>query len=156
MLCTQQCCLYTASSVKDYSASEVVPMHPNFRMIVLANRPGFPFLGNDFFAALGELLYGLKLMTFFAPLCFCLVLPFKILGICMHSVSFTHASRMIHVWSIAEEQGMSRHEQKCAFEKFADISEVLQPLPSVKMAWRSNFTITIFSASFCCLLPLLH
>lgn len=28
--------------------------HPNFRMIVLANRPGFPFLGNDFFATLGD------------------------------------------------------------------------------------------------------
>lgn len=28
-------------------------MHPAFRMIVLANRPGFPFLGNDFFGALG-------------------------------------------------------------------------------------------------------
>uniref|UniRef100_A0A3P8URE8 von Willebrand factor A domain containing 8 n=1 Tax=Cynoglossus semilaevis TaxID=244447 RepID=A0A3P8URE8_CYNSE len=24
-------------------------MHPDFRMVVLANRPGFPFLGNDFF-----------------------------------------------------------------------------------------------------------
>lgn len=32
-----------------------VQMHPDFRMIVLANRPGFPFLGNDFFAALGDL-----------------------------------------------------------------------------------------------------
>ena len=30
-------------------------MHPDFRMMVLANRPGFPFLGNDFFAALGDL-----------------------------------------------------------------------------------------------------
>uniref|UniRef100_A0A8D8BLW5 von Willebrand factor A domain-containing protein 8 n=2 Tax=Culex pipiens TaxID=7175 RepID=A0A8D8BLW5_CULPI len=29
--------------------------HPDFRMLVLANRPGFPFLGNDFFAALGDL-----------------------------------------------------------------------------------------------------
>lgn len=32
-----------------------IPMHPDFRMMVLANRPGFPFLGNDFFAALGDL-----------------------------------------------------------------------------------------------------
>ncbi|XP_040173363.1 von Willebrand factor A domain-containing protein 8 [Anopheles arabiensis] len=32
-----------------------LPTHPDFRMIVLANRPGFPFLGNDFFAALGDL-----------------------------------------------------------------------------------------------------
>ena len=27
--------------------------HPDFRMVVLANRPGFPFLGNDFFGAMG-------------------------------------------------------------------------------------------------------
>lgn len=31
-----------------------IEMHPDFRMIVLANRPGFPFLGNDFFSALGD------------------------------------------------------------------------------------------------------
>ncbi|CAG0920479.1 unnamed protein product [Notodromas monacha] len=31
-----------------------IVMHPEFRMIVLANRPGFPFLGNDFFAVLGD------------------------------------------------------------------------------------------------------
>lgn len=35
---------------KDY-----ISIHPDFRMIVLANRPGFPFLGNDFFGALGDL-----------------------------------------------------------------------------------------------------
>lgn len=35
--------------------SKYVRMHPDFRMMVLANRPGFPFLGNDFFAALGDL-----------------------------------------------------------------------------------------------------
>jgi von Willebrand factor A domain-containing protein 8 len=28
-------------------------IHPNFRMIVLANRPGFPFLGNDFYKEIG-------------------------------------------------------------------------------------------------------
>ncbi|XP_014258811.1 von Willebrand factor A domain-containing protein 8 isoform X2 [Cimex lectularius] len=33
----------------------IIPIHPDFRMIVLANRPGFPFLGNDFFGALGDL-----------------------------------------------------------------------------------------------------
>lgn len=32
-----------------------IKTHPDFRMIVLANRPGFPFLGNDFFASLGDL-----------------------------------------------------------------------------------------------------
>ncbi|CAF1089222.1 unnamed protein product, partial [Didymodactylos carnosus] len=33
----------------------IIHIHPNFRMIVLANRPGFPFLGNDFFVNLGDL-----------------------------------------------------------------------------------------------------
>jgi hypothetical protein len=28
------------------SAGKIIVMHPNFRVIVLANRPGFPFLGN--------------------------------------------------------------------------------------------------------------
>ncbi|KFB42502.1 AGAP000545-PA-like protein [Anopheles sinensis] len=37
------------------SADGFIPTHPDFRLIVLANRPGFPFLGNDFFAALGDL-----------------------------------------------------------------------------------------------------
>ncbi|KAF2893198.1 hypothetical protein ILUMI_12979 [Ignelater luminosus] len=34
---------------------DYIEIHPEFRMIVLANRPGFPFLGNDFFGALGDL-----------------------------------------------------------------------------------------------------
>ncbi|XP_055526444.1 von Willebrand factor A domain-containing protein 8 [Wyeomyia smithii] len=34
---------------------KLIYTHPGFRMIVLANRPGFPFLGNDFFASLGDL-----------------------------------------------------------------------------------------------------
>ncbi|XP_071540350.1 von Willebrand factor A domain-containing protein 8 isoform X4 [Panulirus ornatus] len=33
----------------------IIKSHPDFRMIVLANRPGFPFLGNDFFGSLGDL-----------------------------------------------------------------------------------------------------
>uniref|UniRef100_A0A8C7I9U4 von Willebrand factor A domain-containing protein 8 n=1 Tax=Oncorhynchus kisutch TaxID=8019 RepID=A0A8C7I9U4_ONCKI len=32
-----------------------IAMHPDFRMLVLANRPGFPFLGNDFFGSLGDI-----------------------------------------------------------------------------------------------------
>ncbi|KAK2514328.1 Vwa8 [Columba guinea] len=32
-----------------------IVIHPDFRMIVLANRPGFPFLGNDFFGTLGDI-----------------------------------------------------------------------------------------------------
>lgn len=31
-----------------------IVVHPDFRMVVLANRPGFPFLGNDFFGTLGK------------------------------------------------------------------------------------------------------
>lgn len=33
---------------------DVIVIHPDFRMVVLANRPGFPFLGNDFFGTLGK------------------------------------------------------------------------------------------------------
>ncbi|KAJ7829773.1 hypothetical protein B0H14DRAFT_3716919 [Mycena olivaceomarginata] len=29
-------------------------MHPNFRLVLLANRPGYPFLGNHFLQVLGE------------------------------------------------------------------------------------------------------
>ncbi|RVE58198.1 hypothetical protein OJAV_G00206850 [Oryzias javanicus] len=32
-----------------------IVMHPDFRMVVLANRPGFPFLGNDFYGSLGDI-----------------------------------------------------------------------------------------------------
>lgn len=40
---------------EDVKDPAVLVAHPDFRMMVLANRPGFPFLGNDFFAALGDL-----------------------------------------------------------------------------------------------------
>lgn len=36
------------------SSPHKIVMHPDFRMIVLANRPGFPFLGNNLFAVLGK------------------------------------------------------------------------------------------------------
>lgn len=36
------------------SSDNIIVMHPNFRMIVLANRPGYPFLGNDFFNECGD------------------------------------------------------------------------------------------------------
>ena len=32
----------------------VIPIHPDFRMIVLANPPGFPFMGNDLFRECGD------------------------------------------------------------------------------------------------------
>jgi MoxR-like ATPase len=35
-------------------SEEVIPLHPDFRMVVLANRPGYPFLGNDFFGEVGD------------------------------------------------------------------------------------------------------
>lgn len=39
----------------DKNSPEQIVTHSDFRLIVLANRPGFPFLGNDFFASLGDL-----------------------------------------------------------------------------------------------------
>ncbi|KAI8828154.1 AAA domain-containing protein [Chytriomyces cf. hyalinus JEL632] len=32
----------------------IIWMHPDFRMIILANRPGYPFMGNEFFSTIGE------------------------------------------------------------------------------------------------------
>ena len=32
---------------------DIIVAHPGFRMIILANRPGYPFMGNDFFKASG-------------------------------------------------------------------------------------------------------
>lgn len=45
---TQQC-------DNDEDSVDVIRTHPDFRLIVLANRPGFPFLGNDFFRSVGDL-----------------------------------------------------------------------------------------------------
>eukprot|EP00662_Eupelagonemidae_sp_cell21_P003180 gene3180-65_t len=42
---------------EDYDADErarLVAVHPDFRVVALANRPGFPFLGNDFFREMGD------------------------------------------------------------------------------------------------------
>ena len=57
-LCVCVCvCLCPVSCPPDLVEAEgrpnVISMHPDFRMLVLANRPGFPFLGNDFFGSLG-------------------------------------------------------------------------------------------------------
>eukprot|EP00760_Papus_ankaliazontas_P017911 PhM_4_TR17397/c0_g1_i1/m.85845 len=38
------------------SDERVIRIHPSFRMIALANRPGYPFLGNDFMKAFGDML----------------------------------------------------------------------------------------------------
>lgn len=49
--------------------NSIITLHPDFRMIVLANRPGFPFLGNNLFSTLGKYLpsyiYILLLFTIF-------------------------------------------------------------------------------------------
>ncbi|XP_068924755.1 von Willebrand factor A domain-containing protein 8 isoform X2 [Petaurus breviceps papuanus] len=44
-----------ASAANVNGRENVIVIHPDFRMIVLANRPGFPFLGNDFFGTLGDI-----------------------------------------------------------------------------------------------------
>ncbi|KAJ8030585.1 von Willebrand factor A domain-containing protein 8 [Holothuria leucospilota] len=36
-------------------SDNIIITHPDFKMMVLANRPGFPFLGNDFFGSLGDI-----------------------------------------------------------------------------------------------------
>lgn len=41
--------------VKNATKPNEISIHPNFRMIVLANKPGFPFHGNDFFRECGDL-----------------------------------------------------------------------------------------------------
>lgn len=35
---------------------KVITLHPRFRIFMLANRPGFPFLGNDFYREIGDCL----------------------------------------------------------------------------------------------------
>ena len=42
-------------SLSSEADTQGIPVHPDFRMIVLANRPGFPFMGNNFFANMGDL-----------------------------------------------------------------------------------------------------
>lgn len=47
--------IVSSDSSVDESDPKIIKAHPGFRTIVLANRPGFPFLGNDFFASMGHL-----------------------------------------------------------------------------------------------------
>lgn len=37
-----------------HDEDKIIRLHPDFRMWVLANRPGFPFLGNNFFREIGD------------------------------------------------------------------------------------------------------
>ena len=52
--CLEFDCVAAHSGIQP--SDSVIVAHPDFRMFVLANRPGFPFLGNDFFGAMGETL----------------------------------------------------------------------------------------------------
>lgn len=40
--------------VKSVASMDASPIHPNFQVVALANRPGYPFLGNDFFREMGD------------------------------------------------------------------------------------------------------
>eukprot|EP00948_MAST-09A_sp_MAST-9A-sp1_P002850 g2850.t1 len=40
--------------VKEKESENVVYVHPEFQMWILANRPGYPFLGNNFFSTIGD------------------------------------------------------------------------------------------------------
>jgi hypothetical protein len=53
---------------------QVIAIHPDFRLVVLANRPGFPFLGHDFFAALGDV-FSCHAMDNVDPVWLCLQHP---------------------------------------------------------------------------------
>ncbi|KAG7391169.1 von Willebrand factor A domain-containing protein 8 [Phytophthora pseudosyringae] len=61
-----------------HNEDDIIELHPNFRMWVLANRPGFPFLGNNFFREIGDIFAShaidnpdeeseLSLLTAYAP-----------------------------------------------------------------------------------------
>ena len=41
--------------VSGFNTEDLIEIHDDFSMIVLANRPGFPFLGNHFFRDIGDL-----------------------------------------------------------------------------------------------------
>jgi MoxR-like ATPase len=53
-LCDGRRVLSAATASQNAAGRKVLPIHPNFRVIALANRPGFPFLGNNFFSRLGD------------------------------------------------------------------------------------------------------
>uniref|UniRef100_M4B1C1 VWFA domain-containing protein n=1 Tax=Hyaloperonospora arabidopsidis (strain Emoy2) TaxID=559515 RepID=M4B1C1_HYAAE len=46
----------TKIAIEEWHDEEnIIELHPDFRMWVLANRPGFPFLGNNFFREIGDI-----------------------------------------------------------------------------------------------------
>jgi len=63
-------------SLSAEESNMIIPLHPDFRIFVLANRPGFPFLGNDFYSVLGKL----ESATGGFPLPSCIDISKRILG----------------------------------------------------------------------------
>lgn len=54
-----RCLMDSEAAARNTDATRVaVPIHKDFRVIVLANKPGFPFLGNDFYRECGDLFAG--------------------------------------------------------------------------------------------------
>ena len=45
----------TKVTIDPASDERIIQVHPNFKMWVLANRPGYPFLGNNFFREYGDI-----------------------------------------------------------------------------------------------------
>lgn len=45
----------TRVPIDDLNDDQVILVHPEFKMWVLANRPGYPFLGNNFFREYGDI-----------------------------------------------------------------------------------------------------
>merc|ERR1711968_25326 len=46
--------LLSPEHLAEATTENAIEIHPNFKLIALANRPGFPFLGNDFFREAGD------------------------------------------------------------------------------------------------------
>ena len=47
--------------------ASIIPIHKDFALWVLANRPGFPFLGNDFFRECGDIFSAHVSVTMSSP-----------------------------------------------------------------------------------------
>lgn len=62
--------LVSLDRMGDADAANVIPIHPDFRVIVLANRPGWPFLGAQIPFITGPLILT-KVTTFFANAATC-------------------------------------------------------------------------------------
>ncbi|KAI8616388.1 AAA domain-containing protein [Chytriomyces sp. MP71] len=45
---------FSRQTSSHWNDERIIWMHKDFRMIILANRPGYPFMGNDFFSTIGE------------------------------------------------------------------------------------------------------